>query len=101
MKRTAIATAAMWLWAGWANAQQPAPAPRKPLAPAELLFRMTLENTTRQPVAAEVITNPNLKLQTYGDGKNILVAIGKTETDPHFFDGLCDRPCGLTLADKY
>jgi hypothetical protein len=27
-------------------------------------------------------------------------SIGKTETDPHLFDGLCDRPCGLTLQDK-
>ena len=39
----------------------------------------------------------NLRLQTYGDGKkNILVAIGKNEIDPHFFDGLYDNLHGLT-----
>jgi hypothetical protein len=92
--------AAMLWGAGCTYGQQPVvAAPKGPTAP-ELLFRMTLENTARLPVTAGVISNPNLKLQTYGDGKNILVAIGKAETDPHFFDGLCDRPCGLTLADK-
>ena len=93
--------------AGWTYAQQPAPAApvpgrgavRTPLPPPELLFRMTMENTARLLVATEVITSPNLKLHTYGDGQNILVSIGKTEVDPHLFDGFCDKPCGLTLQD--
>jgi hypothetical protein len=69
-------------------------------APVELLFRMPLENTTRLPVVAGVVTDPNLELQTYGDGKNIVVSIGKAATDPHTFDGLCERPCGMTFRDK-
>jgi hypothetical protein len=68
--------------------------------PPELLLRMTLENTSRQPLGPGVITNPNLQLQTYGDGKNILVAIGRSEYDPHTFDGLCEKPCGMTLRDQ-
>ncbi len=79
----------LWL-AGSATAQQP----------AQPIFRMTLENTTRALVATELFMNPAVVLQTYGDGKNILIAIGKNETDPHLFDGLCDRPCGLTVQDK-
>ena len=100
----AVAVLLLPLGAGWTYAQQAVPAPgrgaRKPSAPPELLFRMVLENTTRELVTTAVLMNPDLKLQTYGDGKNILVAIGKNETDPHFFDGLCDKPCGLTLQDK-
>jgi hypothetical protein len=110
--RKTIAAAAILLWslgAGWTYAQQAAPAAgapapgrgaRKPPAPPELLFRMALENTTRALVTTEVLMNPGHTLQTYGDGGNILVAIGKNETDPHFFDGLCDKPCGLTFRDK-
>ena len=69
-------------------------------APVELLFKLPLENTTRLPVSAGVVTDPNLELQTYGDGKNIVVSIGKAATDPHTFDGLCERPCGMTFRDK-
>jgi len=69
-------------------------------APTQLLFKLPLENTTRLPVGAGVLTDPNLELQTYGDGKNIVVSIGKAATDPHTFDGLCERPCGMTFRDK-
>jgi len=94
--------------AGWIHAQQPAPvapapgrgAARTPPPPPQLLFRMTMENTTRLLVSTEVITSPNLNLHTYGDGRNILVSIGTAETDPHLFDGFCDKPCGLTLQDR-
>jgi hypothetical protein len=68
--------------------------------PTQLLFKLPLENTTRLPVSADVVTDPNLELQTYGDGKNIVVSIGKAATDPHTFDGLCERPCGMTFRDK-
>ena len=61
---------------------------------------MTLENNARELVTTKVLTSPDLNLHTYGDGRNILVAIGKTETDPHLFDGLCDRPCGLAFQDR-
>jgi hypothetical protein len=90
------------------SAQRPAPAAtapapradRTPSPPPKLLFRLALENTARLLVSTEVITTPNLNLHTYGDGENILVSIGKAETDPHLFDGFCDKPCGLTLQDK-
>jgi hypothetical protein len=75
-------------------------AQQRPPSPPEPLFRMVLENTTRALVTTDVLMNPNLRLQTYGDGRNILVAIGKNENDPHFFNGLCDKPCGLTFQDK-
>jgi hypothetical protein len=96
MRRTAgIAAIASLSWfpgAGLTYAQQ--------AAPAELLFRMALENTTRALVTTEVLANPGYALHPYGDGRNILVAIGKNETDPHLFDGLCEKPCGLTFQDK-
>ncbi len=72
----------------------------QPPAPVVLLFKLPLENTTRLPLSAGVVTDPNLELQTYGDGKNIVVSIGKAATDPHTFDGLCERPCGMTFRDK-
>jgi len=102
MKNTSsiAAVLSLTLGAGWTYAQQPAPAAIRPAGPPELLFRMTLENTTRQTLAPEVIANPNLKLQSYGDGQNILVAIGRSQYDPHLFDGLCEKPCGLTFQDK-
>ena len=59
-----------------------------------------MENTARLLVSTKVITTPNLNLHTYGDGENILVSIGAAETDPHFFNGFCDKPCGLTLQDR-
>ena len=58
-------------------------------APVELLFKMPLENTTRLPVVAGVVTDPNLELQTYGDGKNIVVAVGNGANFPRTFFGLC------------
>ena len=76
---------------------QPAAAPVKPLPP-ELLFRMTLDNSMRRPLGPGVVTNQNLELQTYGEGA--LVSIGNAENDPHTFNGLCERPCGMTLRDK-
>jgi hypothetical protein len=91
---------------GSVYAQQPAPAApargaaRTPPPPPQLLFRVTWENNARELVSAEGLTTPNLSLHTYGDGKNIIIAIGRNETDPHLFDGLCDKPCGLTFSDK-
>src|SRR5438093_10861127 len=70
-----------------------------PPAP-ELLFQMGLQNTTRLPMAQESLTTPNLELQHYGDGKNIVVATGAAEYLPRLFNGLCKGPCGLTFRDK-
>lgn len=105
----AMAVFALALAAGWADARQaggavraPAPARAVPAMPPvpELLFRMTLENETRLPLSQSALTTPNAELQLYGDGKDILVAVGKGPYAPRTFDGLCDRPCGLTLRDK-
>lgn len=105
----AIAVLVVVLGAGWTSAGQagdaaraPAPARAVPAMPAvpALLFRMTLENEARRPLSQATVTTPNAELQLYGDGKDILVAVGKGPYAPRTFDGLCDRPCGLTLRDK-
>ena len=61
---------------------------------------MTLENETRLPLSQDTVTTPDVDLQLYGDGKDIIVAVGKGPYAPHTFDGLCDRPCGMTLRDR-
>src|SRR5579863_4185312 len=101
----AVAVLALSVGAGWTYAQQagaPAPAAARAAVPPrpELLFRMTLENETRLPLSQETLTTPNAELHLYGDGKDILVAVGKGPYAPRTFNGLCDRPCGLTLRDK-
>lgn len=77
----------------------PAPAVARP-APPQLLFNLTLENTQRLPLSQSTVTTPNVDLHLYGDGKDIIVAVGRGRYAPHTFNGLCDRPCGLTLSDK-
>lgn len=102
----AIALLALSLGAGWNYAQQAgaaAPAPARAAAPPPppgLLFRMTLENDTRLPLGQDRVTTPDVELGLYGDGKDILIAVGKGPNAPRTFDGLCDRPCGLTLRDR-
>src|SRR5215468_2703201 len=68
--------------------------------PPELLFNMTLQNETRLPLAQSSITTPNADLQLYGDGRNIVVAVGKGDHFPRAFFGLCEKPCGFTLRDR-
>lgn len=70
-----------------------------PAAP-ELLFNMTLQNETRLPLAQSSLTTPNVDLQLYGDGKNIVTAVGRSENFPRTFFGLCEKPCGFTLRDR-
>lgn len=70
-----------------------------PPAP-ELLFRMTLQNQTRLPLTQDSVTTPNVDLQLYGDGKNIIVATGAGPQLPRLFFGLCQGPCGFTLRDR-
>src|SRR5262245_51100035 len=101
-----IAIMSLSLGAGWTYAQQgrgappagrgAAPAPPSP----ELLFGMTLQNDTRLPLAQNSITTPNVDLQLYGDGRNIVVAVGKGANFPRTFFGLCEKPCGFTLRDR-
>ena len=108
-KSTGMATLAIVLaslGASWVSAQQQnaaAPAPRPaavpPPAPA-MLFSLTLENDTRLPLAQNTVTTPNVDLQLYGDGGNIVVATGKGDHFPRLFLGLCKGPCGFTLRDR-
>ncbi len=107
MRKTAaigeIAILALSLAAVRAFAQKraaPAGAPAGRPSPPQLLFNMTLENDTRSPLSQNTVTTPNVDLQLYGDGKDIIVAPGKGRYSPHIFNGLCDRPCGLALRDK-
>jgi len=108
--RTTIASAVAVVWfllvgAGWTPAQQgPAPAPRPaaaaPLPPPIALLTMTLENDARLPLSQSTVTTPNVDLQLYGDGKNIVVATGKGANFPRLFFGLCKGPCGFTVRDR-
>jgi hypothetical protein len=78
-------------------AQRGAP---QPPAPPELLFNMTMQNETRRPLGQDSITTPNMDLHLYGEGKNIIVAVGKGANFPRTFFGLCEKPCGFTLRDR-
>ena len=74
-------------------------APQPPASP-ELLFNMTMQNETRLPLGQDSITTPNMDIHLYGDGKNIIVAVGKAANFPRTFFGLCEKPCGFTLRDR-
>jgi hypothetical protein len=89
----------MWMLAiaaaiatGWGAVQRPA-------APVQL-FKMRLQNNTRLPLSQDSITTPNVDLQLYGDGRNIIVATGSGANFPRTFFGLCKGPCGFSLRDK-
>ncbi len=77
-----------------------APAARGAVQPPQLLFNMTVENQTRLPLTQNSVTTPNVDLQLYGDGKNIIVAVGTGANFPRLFFGLCKGPCGFTLRDR-
>lgn len=88
------------------RAQQAGPAPAapgrgaaQPPAPV-LLLTMTLRNAARAPLSQQQIATPNVDLQLYGDGRNIIVATGSGPQLPRLFFGLCTGPCGFTLRDK-
>src|SRR5678815_2470928 len=83
-----------------ASASSAAYAPQARAAQPELLFRMTLQNDMRSPLTQNAVTTPNVDLQLYGDGKNIIVATGAGPQFPRLFFGLCKGPCGFTLRDR-
>jgi len=87
-----IAVILITLAAAWTYAQAP--------ANPQLLFNMTLQNESRLPLGQSSITTPNVELQHYGDGRNIIVAVGRAAYLPRLFFGLCKGPCGFTLRDK-
>jgi hypothetical protein len=90
-KSAGIAAVAVLLCT-WAAGAQPA-------APV-LLINMTLQNDSRQPLTQRSVTTPNIDLQLYGDGANIIVATGSGPNLPRTFFGLCKGPCGFTLRDR-
>jgi len=92
LKTTAIGAMVAFLSSGPGAAQAP-PAP-------VLLFNMTLQNHTRLPLTQSSVTTPNVDLQLYGDGANIIVATGAGANLPRTFFGLCKGPCGFTLRDR-
>ena len=92
LKTAAIGAIVVFLLSGPGVAQAP-PAP-------VLLFNMTLQNHTRLPLAQSSVTTPNVDLQLYGDGANIIVATGAGPNLPRTFFGLCKGPCGFTLRDR-
>ena len=105
--RAATVAAALVSWlAAPTYAQQGGAAPaagrgRAPGAPSPVrLFNMTLQNNTRLPLAQASVTTPNVDLQMYGDGGNIIVATGSGADFPRTFFGLCKGPCGFTLRDR-
>src|SRR5262245_1629214 len=89
----ALSFGATWTFAQQRGAVQPPPAP-------ELLFNMTMRNDERLPLNQNSITTPNVDLQLYGDGKNIILAVGRGTNFPRTFFGLCQKPCGFTLRDR-
>jgi hypothetical protein len=64
------------------------------------LLTLTLQNQARAALTPAAITTPNVDLQLYGDGKNIVVATGNGPQLPRLFFGLCTGPCGFTLRDR-
>lgn len=71
----------------------------RPAAPVAL-FELALQNQARVPLTQSVVTTPNVDLQLYGDGRNIVVATGAGPQLPRLFFGLCTGPCGFTLRDR-
>jgi len=88
------AIAALFVSVGASRAfAQPPPAPVQ-------LFSLALENDTRLPLGQSTVTTPNVDVQLYGDGRNIVVATGPGPRLPRLFFGLCKGPCGFTLRDR-
>src|SRR6185295_10378755 len=95
----AIATALLSLAASSTFAIQAGGAAQRPALPVQLL-NMTLQNNMRLPLTQASVTTPNVDLQLYGDGKNIIVATGAGANFPRAFFGLCKGPCGFSLRDR-
>ena len=72
---------------------------QSPAAPIRLIS-LTLQNKMRLPLTQDSITTPDVDLQLYGDGRNIIVATGNGANFPRTFFGLCKGPCGFSLRDR-
>jgi len=102
MKSQAIVVVMAMLsaWPGATAVHAQARAGGQPPPPPQRLFNMTLQNDTRLPLSQKTVTTPNVDLQLYGDGGNIIVAVGSGPNLPRLFFGLCEKPCGFTLRDR-
>ena len=107
MSIAAIAVMSLSLACGWTmRDKQARRRPRRrglavqaPPAP-ELLFNMTLQNETRLPLSQNTITTPNVDVQLYGDGKNIIVAVGKAPTFRGSSSDCAKNPAALRCATE-
>jgi len=102
---TAAVAAALWALAAGLGAQRAGGAAAgrgagQPPPALVRLFSLTLQNTTRSALTQSSVATPNVDLQLYGDGANIIVATGTGPNLPRTFFGLCKGPCGFTLRDR-
>ncbi len=92
-----------------AIAQEPAAAPGggkgkgkgfAPPPPPQLVWKETWKQAPGNvPVTQEYVTNPDLRLNIYGQTKEDF-GITSEGNVPHIWTGLCANSCALTLADK-
>jgi hypothetical protein len=85
-------------------AQQPEPAAGRAKGKAPEPPQLVLKETWKQapgnvPVTQEYVTNPNLKLDIYGTGKEDFGVTSEGNV-PHIWTGLCATSCALTLSPK-
>jgi len=95
-----VVMAMLSAWPGAAVIHAQARGGGQPPPPPQRLFTMTLQNDTRLPLSQKTVTTTNADLQLYGDGGNIIVAVGNGPNLPRLFFGLCEKPCGFTLRDR-
>jgi hypothetical protein len=104
MKRQIFAVVVLCTAAG-AFAQAPAggrgggrgPAPQPP---PTLVFKETWKQAPGNvPVTQEYVTNPDLRLNLYGTGKEDFGVTSEGNV-PHIWTGLCATACALTLSSK-
>jgi hypothetical protein len=98
----------MWMLLGGAMAafaQEPAPrrgggGPPQPAPPPPLFFKETWKQAPGNvPVTQDFVTNPDLKLNIYGPGKEDFGVTSEGNV-PHIWTGLCASSCALTLTHK-
>lgn len=107
-----LSTGIALMMAPGAVAQEPSAAParaarREPAGPPRppLFFREEWKiapTAGEHPVQADAVSNSNLELKLYGDGKNIQEtgAPDNPGNPTHLWTGLCTSPCAATLRDK-
>jgi hypothetical protein len=71
-----------------------------PQAPPQLVWKETWKQAPGNvPVTQDYVTNPDLRLNIYGQGKEDF-GITSEGNVPHIWTGLCANTCALTLAHK-